>query len=45
MADARFGRGDTPTSFLDTFHYTPNIVEVVAPGLQTSVQARARALA
>lgn len=36
--DARFLAGNTTTRFLEGFTFTPHVVEVVAPGMQTSVQ-------
>lgn len=36
--DPRFIAGDTPTSFLNTFYFSPHVMEVIQPGLQTSVQ-------
>lgn len=38
VADEGFKAGLTTTRFLDTFHFQPRLVEVLAPGLQTSVQ-------
>jgi len=36
--DPRFIKGDTTTKFLEDFHFSPRVVEVVLPGLQSSVQ-------
>lgn len=38
VVDSRFLAGDTSTRFLEKFSFIPHCVEVVAPGLQTSVQ-------
>eukprot|EP00878_Enallax_costatus_P006672 GHUV01006994.1.p1 GENE.GHUV01006994.1~~GHUV01006994.1.p1 ORF type:complete len:992 (+),score=332.89 GHUV01006994.1:1132-4107(+) len=38
VEDPRFALGDTTTKFLEGFHFTPRVVEVVLPGLQTTVQ-------
>lgn len=38
VRDPRFVAGTTTTSFLEGFHFRPRVVEVVIPGLQTSVQ-------
>ncbi|MEW5314225.1 MAG: hypothetical protein WDW38_005737 [Sanguina aurantia] len=38
VADAGFALGDTTTRFLDNFVFHPRIMEIMAPGLQTSVQ-------
>lgn len=34
VADARFLAGDTTTRFLEGFHFTPHVAEVLAPGEQ-----------
>ncbi len=38
IKDPRFIAGSTSTRFLEDFHFTPRCVEVMAPGMQTSVQ-------
>lgn len=38
VEDPRFAAGDTTTKFLEDFHFSPRVMEVVMPGLQTSVQ-------
>jgi hypothetical protein len=38
VQDPRFVKGDTTTKFLEGFHFMPRVIEVVLPGLQTSVQ-------
>lgn len=32
VEDPRFAVGDTTTKFLEDFHFTPRVVEVVLPG-------------
>lgn len=32
VADPRFGMGDTTTRFLEGFHFTPHVAEVIEPG-------------
>jgi urea carboxylase len=32
VADARFKAGNTTTRFLETFHYTPAVAQVLHPG-------------
>lgn len=38
VADARFRQGKTTTRFLETFTFSPNVIEVVTAGMQSSVQ-------
>ncbi|GLC49765.1 hypothetical protein PLESTB_000289100 [Pleodorina starrii] len=38
VADPRFIAGNTTTRFLEGFHFVPHVAEVLAPGMQTSVQ-------
>jgi len=37
-ASEKFAAGDTTTSFLNDFHFAPHAVEVVSPGMNTTVQ-------
>lgn len=38
VADPRFAKGDTTTKFLEDLAFNPSVIEVITPGLQTSVQ-------
>ena len=41
-ASEKFAAGDTTTGFLNDFHFAPHAVEVVSPGMNTTVQVRGR---
>lgn len=38
VADPRFSAGDTTTGFLQHVHYAPHAIEVLQPGMMTTVQ-------
>ena len=40
IADPRFAAGDTTTSFLKELQFSPHGIEVVEPGMNTTVQVR-----
>ena len=40
-ASAKFAKGDTTTAFLVDFPFPPHAVEVITPGMNTTVQVRA----
>ena len=39
-ASEKFAKGDTTTAFLNDFPFSPHAVEVVAPGMNTTVQVQ-----
>ena len=45
LADPRFAEGETTTSFLKELKFSPHGIEVVEPGMNTTVQVTALLLA
>ena len=40
ISDSRFADGDTTTSFLKELDFSPHGIEVLEPGMNTTVQVR-----